>query len=46
MITEIPSKKEDLVTRIEMINSSNADLFISIHTNSFTNPKSRFIIIL
>jgi N-acetylmuramoyl-L-alanine amidase len=33
------SKKEDLVTRIEMINSSNADLFISIHTNSFTNPK-------
>ena len=33
------SKKEDLLTRIEMINSSNADLFISIHTNSFTNPK-------
>lgn len=33
------SKKEDLNTRIEMINKSNADLFISIHTNSFTNPK-------
>lgn len=33
------SKKEDLVTRIEMINKSNADLFISIHTNSFVNPK-------
>ena len=33
------SKKEDLNTRIQMINQSNADLFISIHTNSFTNPK-------
>jgi N-acetylmuramoyl-L-alanine amidase len=33
------SKKEDLVTRIDMINKSSADLFISIHTNSFVNPK-------
>ena len=29
------SKKEDLNTRIELINNSNADMFISIHTNSF-----------
>lgn len=29
------SKKEDLVTRIDLINNSNADLFVSIHTNSF-----------
>ena len=33
------SKKEDLQTRIDAINRSNADIFISIHTNSFTNPK-------
>ena len=29
------SKKEDLMTRIDLINNSNADLFISIHTNIF-----------
>ena len=33
------SKKEDLQTRINLINNSNADLFISIHTNSFVNSK-------
>ena len=33
------SKKEDLVTRIDMINKSDADLFISIHTNSFVQEK-------
>lgn len=33
------SKKEDLQTRIDLINKSDADLFISIHTNSFVNPK-------
>lgn len=33
------SKKEDLNARIDMINNSDTDLFISIHTNSFTNPK-------
>ena len=33
------SKKEDLLTRIKMINESNADLFISIHTNSFVKEK-------
>ena len=33
------SKKEDLQTRINLINKSNADLYISIHTNSFVNPK-------
>jgi N-acetylmuramoyl-L-alanine amidase len=33
------SKKEDLETRINLINSSDADLYVSIHTNSFVNPK-------
>lgn len=33
------SKKEDLETRINLINNSDADLFVSIHTNSFVNPK-------
>ena len=33
------SKREDLETRINMINNSEADLFVSIHTNSFVNPK-------
>lgn len=33
------SKKEDLQTRINLINDSNADLFISIHTNSFVEKK-------
>jgi N-acetylmuramoyl-L-alanine amidase len=33
------SKKEDLKTRINMINKSDADLFISIHTNSFVKEK-------
>lgn len=33
------SKKEDLQTRVDLINNSQADLFISIHTNSFVNPK-------
>lgn len=33
------SKKEDLLTRIDLINNSNANLFISIHTNSFVQEK-------
>lgn len=33
------SKKEDLLTRIDLINNSNADLFVSIHTNSFVQEK-------
>ena len=33
------SKKEDLLTRIDMINNSDADMFISIHTNSFVQEK-------
>lgn len=33
------SKKEDLKTRINLINNSDADLFISIHTNSFVKEK-------
>ena len=33
------SKKEDLITRIDLINKSDADLFISIHTNSFVKEK-------
>ena len=33
------SKKEDLVTRIDLINNSNADLFVSIHTNSFVKEQ-------
>lgn len=33
------SKKEDLLTRISMINKSDADLFVSIHTNSFVKEK-------
>ena len=33
------SKKEDLKTRINLINESDADLFISIHTNSFVKEK-------
>lgn len=33
------SKKEDLITRIDMINNSDADLYISIHTNSFVKEK-------
>ena len=33
------SKREDLETRINLINSSDADLYVSIHTNSFVNPK-------
>ena len=35
------SKKEDLHNRIEIINNSNAILFVSIHMNSFPNPKYR-----
>ena len=33
------SKKEDIYTRIDLINNSDADLFISIHTNSFVKEK-------
>lgn len=33
------SKKEDLQTRIDLINNSNADMFVSIHTNSFVKEK-------
>lgn len=33
------SKKEDLITRIDLINNSNADMFVSIHTNSFVQEK-------
>lgn len=38
--TVIPfNKKRDLNQRIEIINCSNADLFLSIHCNSFPNNK-------
>jgi N-acetylmuramoyl-L-alanine amidase len=33
------SKKEDIYTRIDLINNSDADLFVSIHTNSFVQEK-------
>lgn len=33
------SKKEDLNTRIDLINKSDADMFVSIHTNSFVQEK-------
>ena len=36
------SKKEDLITRIDLINNSNADMFVSIHTNSFVATKRLF----
>lgn len=33
-------KRHDLQTRIDMINSSNADLFVSIHVNAMRGEKS------
>lgn len=33
------SKKEDLQTRIDLINNSDADMFVSIHTNSFVKEQ-------
>lgn len=39
LCTDKFSKKEDLRTRINMINQSDADLFISIHTNSFVKER-------
>ena len=33
------SKKEDLETRIDLINKSDSDMFVSIHTNSFVKDK-------
>ena len=34
-------KVSDMHNRLKIINESNADLFISIHMNAFTNPKSK-----
>ena len=35
------SKKQDMSSRVELINNSEADLAVSIHQNSFTNEKSK-----
>jgi len=32
-------KRSDLLTRIEMINNSQADLYVSIHMNKMANPR-------